>query len=386
MPPPPPPSILLWIADTGGGHRAAAAAVAAAIEAAAGDTVSVVTRSPGPETGWSLSRAPAALYGPLVRLAPALWGAGFHLTDRRAGGWALGAATRRALSGALASELARLQPAAAVSLHPLLVAPLATAARRAAWPGRRATVVTDLVRVHRSWVSAPVDLLCVPSAAAAAECRRHRALPEAVETGLPIAAQFSATLPPEAEARPALRRRLGLDPERFCVLLTGGGEGAGLRAQTVRELARAGLPIQLAVVCGRNRRLEGTLRAATFPVPVRVVGYVDAMADWLRAADVVIGKAGPATIAETAAMERPLLCSGHLPGQEGPNVGMAVRAGFARATPGPRAMLAAVAELSVAGSPALARMGSAARRWSRPDAAARVAAELLALVGTTGAA
>ncbi|HUY60282.1 MAG TPA: glycosyltransferase [Candidatus Dormibacteraeota bacterium] len=379
-----PVRILLWIADTGGGHRAAAAAVAAALEDAAGDGVSVVIQGPEPETGWSLGRAPAALYGPIVRLAPALWGAGFHLTDSRSGAWALRGVTRSTLTGALAEGLARLRPAVAVSLHPLLVSPLAAAARRVAWSGPRATVVTDLARVHRSWVSAPVDLLCVPTAAAAAECRRQRATPIPIETGLPIAAPFSAVAPPGGEDRPALRRRLGLDPERFCVLLTGGGEGAGLRAQTVHALAEAELPIQLAVVCGRNRRLERTLQAVPFPVPVRVVGYVDAMADWLRAADVVIGKAGPATIAEAAAMGRPLLCSGHLPGQEGPNLALAVRAGFARPTPGPRAMLEAIAELSVAGSPALARMGTAARRWSRPDAAARVAAALLALAEPGG--
>ena len=63
-------------------------------------------------------------------------------------------------------------------------------------------------------------------------------------------------------------------------------------------------------------------------------GFVDNMADWLRCADIVVGKAGPGTIAEALCCATPLVLTSHLPGQEEGNAEFVVQAGAGSYAPG----------------------------------------------------
>ena len=69
-------------------------------------------------------------------------------------------------------------------------------------------------------------------------------------------------------------------------------------------------------------------------------GYVDDMADWLRCADVVAGKADPGTIAEAACCAASLIVTSSLQGQEDGNVDYVVRAGAGSHAPTPRGQAA----------------------------------------------
>jgi len=111
-----------------------------------------------------------------------------------------------------------------------------------------------------------------------------------------------------------------------------------------------------------------------------VCGFVGNMADWLRCADVVVGKAGPGTIAEAACCAAPLVLTSYLPGQEEGNAEFVVSAGAGRYAPGLRDLVTEIRRLH--GDPAaLARMRSAATGLARPSAAAGVGALLAGLAG-----
>ena len=65
--------------------------------------------------------------------------------------------------------------------------------------------------------------------------------------------------------------------------------------------------------------MSATLAHATNEVSgerLRPIGFVDNMAQWMGAVDLVVTKAGPGTIAEALAVGAPLLITGHLRGQE----------------------------------------------------------------------
>jgi 1,2-diacylglycerol 3-beta-galactosyltransferase len=96
------------------------------------------------------------------------------------------------------------------------------------------------------------------------------------------------------------------------------------------------------------------------------------MADWLRCADVVVGKAGPGTIAEATCCAAPLVLTSYLPGQEEGNAEFVVRAGAGRYAPGLRDLAAQIARLRDDPA-ALAVMRSASARAGRPRAAVDVA-------------
>lgn len=66
------------------------------------------------------------------------------------------------------------------------------------------------------------------------------------------------------------------------------------------------------------------------PGNVQVVGlgYIDEMAKYMVATDVLVTKAGPGTISEAAAVSLPVLLTSYLPGQEEGNIDFVIDAGF----------------------------------------------------------
>src|SRR3972149_6559244 len=99
-------------------------------------------------------------------------------------------------------------------------------------------------------------------------------------------------------------------PVRPVALLVGGGEGMGQLREIAAAISTARLPLQLAVIAGRNAALKKKLDETAWDIPVRVEGFVSNMPMWMRAADLVITKAGPTTIMEALAAGLPILLSG----------------------------------------------------------------------------
>jgi UDP-N-acetylglucosamine:LPS N-acetylglucosamine transferase len=111
-----------------------------------------------------------------------------------------------------------------------------------------------------------------------------------------------------------------------------GGMAVGATYVFSRELARSGLPIQVIAVCGRNERLKVRMEklASRVEMPIKVFGFTDQMHNLMDAADVLVGKPGPGTIAEAIAKELPLLIDAlrEPMTQEAGNLEMVVRQGL----------------------------------------------------------
>jgi 1,2-diacylglycerol 3-beta-galactosyltransferase len=322
------------------------------------------------------------LYGPAIRLTPWLWG----LLWRGSGSpRTLGWARRTLLAPAyrsVASAVTAHRPALIVAFHPFTAEPAVRARDRNAPGAPVITVVTDLVTTHLSWRDAAVDRIIVPSAPIGRRCELDgMAAGRYVEIGLPVAAEFCAA-PAGAPERRALQRSLGLRGRQFLVVLTGGAEGSGGIYRRAAAILRRLDDVDVAVICGRNRRLAR--RLARLAVRARgrltVHGFVDNMADWLRCADVVVGKAGPGTIAEATCCAAPLVLTSYLPGQEEGNAEFVVSAGAGRYAPKPRDLVMEIGRLR-RNPAALAAMRAASARLSRPGAATDIAGLLAGLAG-----
>jgi 1,2-diacylglycerol 3-beta-galactosyltransferase len=222
-----PRTVLLLLADTGGGHRASAVAVARELvrlpDAPAPYLLDPFTHASPRPVGWTVG-----LYPPLIRHLPPVWGALFHASNSRAAVAALRATALRLLEPGLAELIDALSPAAVVSFHPLVNHAAARVLhRRPGAPIPLITVITDLVDVHSAWICEDADAVVTPSAAALNRIRLAGVdADRCFDLGLPVDESFTAR-PPGAAERRELRRRLGLDPGRRTVLLTGGGEGSG---------------------------------------------------------------------------------------------------------------------------------------------------------------
>lgn len=98
----------------------------------------------------------------------------------------------------------------------------------------------------------------------------------------------------------ALRRELGLDENKFTVLLADGGYGVGRMKSVCEELLKRDLPINLIAACGKNTELYKyflglkTGRNTVF----KPYGLLNDIMKQLAASDVCCGKSGASIMAE----------------------------------------------------------------------------------------
>jgi hypothetical protein len=105
----------------------------------------------------------------------------------------------------------------------------------------------------------------------------------------------------------ALRAELNLKPDLPTAIVLFGGHGSKVMFDITERLDAANLPVQLILICGRNDQLAAKLRARKWRMPVNVIGFTKEIHKWMRAADFLIGKPGPGSIAEAMVRKLPVL-------------------------------------------------------------------------------
>ncbi|RME90555.1 MAG: glycosyltransferase, partial [Anaerolineae bacterium] len=262
-----------------------------------------------------------------------------------------------------------------VSVHPLANSFLLRALGNERPPF--VTVVTDLVTTHALWYDRRADLILLPTELARQRALAYGMAPERLRVvGQPIAERYAA---PPGDKR-ALRRKLGWPEEGMIVLTVGGGEGMGPLGETARAIAASGLNLCLIVVAGRNEKLRAELEAEAWPIPTRIYGFTRQMPEFMRAADVLVTKAGPGTIAEAMAAGLPLILYARLPGQEDGNVVYVLRKRAGVWAPRPDRVVRTLRRW-VENPAARARVAENSRRAARPRASRAIARTLGALLG-----
>jgi len=315
------PNILFLFSDTGGGHRSATEAIIEALHLEYGNQYRTEMVDIFKDYAPPPLKMLPALYPRIVR-APQAWGLGYHLSNGPKRVSVLSASAWPYVRNAY-RRLVREHPSdLIVSVHSLANEPVLRALGHERPPF--ITVVTDLVSVHASWYHRWVDLCIVPTEAAKRRAIKSLLEPEQVRVvGLPVADRFCQ--PPGNVAE--LRQHLGWPTDRPMVVLVGGGEGMGPLEKVVQAISNVNLPVALAVITGRNRSLKAKLAANSYPMPTFVYGFVREMPDFMRAANVLITKAGPGTITEALNAGLPMILYSHLPGQESGNIPYVVSEG-----------------------------------------------------------
>jgi 1,2-diacylglycerol 3-beta-galactosyltransferase len=175
-----------------------------------------------------------------------------------------------------------------------------------------------------------------------------------------------------------LRYQLGWDATLPTLLLLGGGAGVGPVRDMAYALDAAAVPVQLAIVAGRNSALADELRQYPWQQQVHIYDFVP-LADMMHACDVVASKAGGLTVSECMAAGKPMVFYGEAPGQEEGNRTFVMQAGaglYAHDT----AQFVGYARMLLADSDIRHSMAVAARRIGMPYAAQTVANEIQRLV------
>ena len=308
------PHILFLFSDTGGGHRAAVDAIIEALQLESGDATTTemvdFLKDYAPTPYKQLPR----FYPEMVKL-PELWGAGYKISDGRSQA-RLVTSTFWPIVRRAARRLVKEHPAdLLVSVHPLANSFFLRALGKNRPPF--VTVVTDMVSTHALWFDKRADLILVPTCMARDSALDNHMEPEKVQVaGQPISERHCQA----GSDKPSLREKFGWPVDKFTVLLVGGGEGLGPLAETARAIDESGLDVNLVIVTGRNTKLKDYLETLPWENPTYIYGFTHEMPDFMRAADAIVTKAGPGTIAEALSAGLPVILYAKLPGQEDGNV------------------------------------------------------------------
>jgi 1,2-diacylglycerol 3-beta-galactosyltransferase len=177
------------------------------------------------------------------------------------------------------------------------------------YPGRPfVTIITDLADFPpRFWIEPIRDQYVIAGTEKAAEQARAMGHDDAhifLTSGMILRPDFYA----EDNSDPmALRREMGLREDLPTAIVLFGGHGSKVMYEITEKLDAAGLPLQLILICGRNEELAGKLRARQWKLPVHVIGFTKEVHKLMRAADFLIGKPGPGSIAEAMVRRLPVL-------------------------------------------------------------------------------
>src|SRR5271167_3291137 len=179
----------------------------------------------------------------------------------------------------------------------------------AVYPGRPfVTLITDLADYPpRFWIEPIKEQYVIAGTEKAAEQARAFGHDEAhifQASGMILRPDFYVN----DDVDPvALRKEMGLQPDLPTAIVLFGGHGSKVMLYLAERLNKASLPLQLILICGRNDELAAKLRTRKWDMPVHIVGFTKEVHKLMRAADFLIGKPGPGSIAEAMVRKLPVL-------------------------------------------------------------------------------
>src|SRR6266436_6408191 len=177
------------------------------------------------------------------------------------------------------------------------------------YPGRPfVTIITDLADFPpRFWIEPMKEQYVIAGTERAAEqasALGHDAAHIFRTSGMILRPDFYA---PDNSDPIALRNELGLRPDLTTAIVLFGGHGSKVMFDITGRLDAAQLPLQLILICGRNEELAAKFNAQQWRMPIKAIGFTKEIHKLMRAADFLIGKPGPGSIAEAMVRKLPVL-------------------------------------------------------------------------------
>jgi 1,2-diacylglycerol 3-beta-galactosyltransferase len=305
------------MSDTGGGHRSAAEAISEALYRKYGrDTFKIELVDVYRKMNYPMNIQPE-MYPEMVNKTPWLWGLGYYFANLPF----IAPIVRRWLYITNYNRLQQMyqdHPAdMIVSVHSVITPPsmYAYLAQKMTIPFL--VVVTDLVSTPRFWYEKRAHHTYLPTQRAYERGKKLGLLPHRMTvTGLPVHPRFTNS--PKDKA--TVRHEHGWSDDLPVVMLVFGGDGMGQLLQTATAINNKRLKCQLVIIAGKSEERKAQLEAMQWNQPTHIYGFITDMHDKMRGADILVTKAGPATITEATIAGLPLILSGKIPGQEDGNV------------------------------------------------------------------
>jgi PncC family amidohydrolase len=307
--------ILILMSDAGMGHRSASDALKDAILLKYGDSCDVEINNPldHPKTPKALWKSQTD-YDEIIKKLPELYKVGYEISDGTLPTAFINSALIAALYAPLRDIIFDYRPDLVLITYPMYQAPLDAVLTLNNLPRTPlVTVVTDLVTVHKIWFEPNMTRCAVPT-----DEVRQLALKsglredQIIETGIPVNPKISAL---QQTDQKVLRRELGWDEDLTPILVVGSPRMFNL-AELLPTLDQSESAFQLILVAGGNDELRDQLQEISWKHPTHLYDFVEDLPKLMRAADIMICKAGGLIVTESLASGLPLIIVDALPGQE----------------------------------------------------------------------
>lgn len=137
--------------------------------------------------------------------------------------------------------------------------------------------------------------------------------------GIPVRKEFS-----EEEDKVSARKELGIDPDKFTVLIMSGGVGFGNVPKLIRNLMKTQSDFQLISVCGKNEKLKKKIdkyvSKGSYSKRIYNFGFATNVYKLMSASDCLVSKCGGLSTNEAMNKRLPLIIMHKLPWQEYDNM------------------------------------------------------------------
>jgi processive 1,2-diacylglycerol beta-glucosyltransferase len=174
------------------------------------------------------------------------------------------------------------------------------------------SLVTDSISIHNAWVTGDVEFHIVANQETAISLKKLGVEEDKIKVlGFPVKLAFS-----KVSNRQEFWQQLNLQPDNFTMLLLPAGEKAHKTVKMVEEIQKNFPNSNLVVICGRSKELYPKLAHFNLESNIRIIGWTDQMPQFMKNCDLVITKAGGATVMECIAAEKPMIITQIIPGQE----------------------------------------------------------------------
>lgn len=309
--------ILILTGSIGSGHTSVARAVSEAVHRINGNKKRICIVDFFSVFPAFLTKATKKLYFSTLKFSPKIWGAVFDQSAEDK--WSI--KFLNSISAPLAMEkilslFNQMQPRVLVSTYPIW-----DILARKAWNIYRkekqfpfVSVITDSITVHSSWTSGNPDYFIVSNVDTKTALKNLGVEARKIKTfGYPTSHLFHKHHDCEN-----FRSICGLKTNRKTLLLI---LTAGTKLSKIKRIAAALSKsklknLQLMIIACVDKSLKKYLEKIIWPWPTCIKQWTNEMHNFIHGADIVLTKAGGATIMECIASKKPMIIIDMIPGQE----------------------------------------------------------------------
>lgn len=314
--------VLILYTEAGGGHKSNATAVANKIKKDYADRVEVELFNPL-DSNRAVKRVVERGYVTVVNKARPLWNAFYLLMKQQTSIKAAYGLMKAANYRILEKKVVEMQPHIIISTYYFggLAEEIVTRNRLDV---QVFTIITDPWGFPPIWLVGEKHQVITFSDEAYNQAISMYPRDQVKKFGPIINEKYDSEMNREEKAKFAAE--IGIDPAKKTVIITGGGmglpQGDRFFEKLLLYIAENRLDWQVIIVCGNNEKLYQQCRKIQekYDVKSLVFGFVTTMFELLNVSDILITKAGPATLLEAIKLKKKLVVTDYIWEQEKFNV------------------------------------------------------------------